>query len=159
MQVAESSSHKPITAILVVSAAAIAFLLWLLYVHHAPPEFADRLRFLPALNAVLNGLSAIALITGFVFVTRRNIPAHRASMITAFIFSSLFLASYITNHALHGESYYPGHGTIRAVYLLILLTHVLLSVVALPMVLTTFFFSLSGRIRQHRRIARFTLPV
>ena len=159
MPVAASSTRKPISAILIVSAAAIAFLLWLLYVHHAPPEFADRLRFLPALNAVLNALAAIALITGFVFVTRRNIPAHRASMITAFIFSSLFLASYITNHALHGESHYPGHGTIRAVYLLILLTHVLLSVVALPMVLTTFFFSLSGRIQQHRRIARFTLPI
>jgi putative membrane protein len=159
MQVAESSTHKPIAAILVVSAAAIAFLLWLLYVHHAPPEFADRLRFLPALNAVLNGMSAVALAIGFTFILRRNIPAHRRSMITAFVFSSLFLASYITNHALHGDSRYPGHGTIRTVYLLILLTHVLLSVVALPMVLTTFFFSLSGRFAQHRRIARFTFPI
>jgi len=73
--------------------------------------------------------------------------------------SSLFLASYITNHALHGDSRYPGHGTIRTVYLVILATHVLLSVVALPMVLTTFFFSLSGRFAQHRRIARFTFPI
>jgi putative membrane protein len=159
MPVATSSTRKPIAAILTVSAAAIAFLLWLIYIHHAPPAFADRLRFLPALNALLNALAAIALITGFAFIARRNIPAHRASMITAFVFSSLFLVSYITNHALHGESHYPGHGAIRAVYLLILLTHVLLSVVALPMVLTTFFFSLSGRIAQHRRIARFTLPV
>jgi putative membrane protein len=159
MPVAVSSTRKPIAAILIVSAAAIAFLLWLLYVHHAPAEFANRLRFLPALNALLNALSALALIVGFAFILRKNIAAHRASMITAFAFSSIFLASYITNHALHGESHYPGHGTIRTVYLLILLTHVLLSVVALPMVLTTFFFSLSGRIVQHRRIARFTLPI
>lgn len=159
MHVAESSTHKPIAAILTISAAAIVFLLWLLYVHHAPPEFADRLRFLPALNAVLNGLSATALVAGFAFILRRKIAAHRASMITAFVFSSIFLASYITNHALHGDSRYPGHGTIRTVYLLILLTHVLLSVVALPMVLTTFFFSLSGRIPQHRKIARFTFPI
>lgn len=159
MPVAELSTRKPIAAILVVSAAAIAFLLWLLYVHHAPAEFADRLRFLPALNALLNALSAIALVIGFTFILRKKIAAHRASMLTAFAFSSIFLASYITNHALHGESHYPGHGTIRTVYLLILLTHVLLSVVALPLVLTTFFFSLSGRIAQHRKIARFTLPI
>ncbi|HVJ07787.1 MAG TPA: DUF420 domain-containing protein [Acidisarcina sp.] len=159
MQVTESSTHKPVAAILAVSAVAVLFLLWLIYVHHAPAEFANRLRFLPALNALLNGLSAVALIVGFGFILRKNIAAHRASMITAFVFSSLFLVSYITNHALHGDTRYPGHGTIRTVYLLILLTHVLLSVVVLPMILTTFFFSLSGRIPQHRKIARFTLPI
>jgi putative membrane protein len=159
MPVAEVSTRKPIAAIIVVSAAAIAFLLWLLYVHHAPPEFANRLRFLPALNALLNGLSAIALVVGFSFILRKKIAAHRTSMITAFVFSSLFLVSYITNHALHGDSHYPGHSTVRTIYLFILLTHVLLSVVALPLVLTTFFLSLSGRIPQHRRIARFTFPI
>ncbi len=159
MQVAEPSIHKPVSAILVVSAIAVAFLLWLLYIHHAPAGFAGRLRFLPALNALLNGLSATALVIGFSFIMRRKIAAHRASMITAFVFSSIFLVSYITNHALHGDTHYPGHGTIRTVYLLILLTHVLLSVVALPMVLTTFYFSLSGRIPQHRKIARFTFPI
>jgi len=137
----------------------VLFLLWLLYVHHAPAEFADRLRFLPALNALLNGLSAIALIIGFSFILRRKIPQHRASMMTAFVFSSAFLVSYITNHALHGDTHYPGHSTIRTVYLLILASHVLLSVVALPMVLITFFLSLTGRFRQHRKIARFTFPI
>ncbi len=71
-----------------------------------------RLRFLPALNAVLNGLCTVALLTGFYFIRRRNIPAHRVSMMIAFVFSSLFLVSYITNHALHGETHLsrPGHG-------------------------------------------------
>jgi putative membrane protein len=77
----------------------------------------------------------------------------------AFIFSALFLVSYITNHALHGETHFPGSGTVRTFYLSLLASHVLLSIVALPMVLTTFFFSLSGRFRQHRKIARFTLPI
>jgi putative membrane protein len=77
----------------------------------------------------------------------------------AFVFSSLFLVSYITNHALHGETHFPGSGTARTVYLSILITHVCLSVVALPMVLTTFFLSLTGRFAQHRRIARFTFPI
>ena len=105
------------------------------------------------------GERTVALLAGFYFIRQRNIPAHRVSMVTAFVFSSLFLVSYITNHALHGETHFPGFGTVRTVYLSILISHVGLSVIALPMVLTTFFFSLSGRIRQHRKIARITLPI
>jgi putative membrane protein len=149
----------PVTLIVAVSAAAVCFLLWLLYLHHPLDAAAARFRFLPALNAVLNGLCTIALLAGFYFIRGRNIPAHRVSMIVAFVFSSLFLASYITNHALHGETHFPGFGAVRTVYLSILASHVVLSVVALPMVLTTFFFSLSGRFAQHRKIARFTLPI
>jgi putative membrane protein len=157
------ANNRPATygvvGILFVSAAATAFLLWLLYVHHAPEEYAHRLLFLPALNALLNGLSAIALVIGFRFIRLREIAKHRASMMTAFLFSSIFLVSYILNHALHGDTHYPGHSTIRTVYLLILASHVVLSIVALPMVLTTFFFSLSGRFRQHRALARYTFPI
>jgi putative membrane protein len=149
----------PVALIVAVSAAAVCFLLWLLYFHHPVDASMARLRFLPALNALLNGMCTIALLAGFYFVRQRNIPAHRRSMIVAFIFSSLFLVSYITNHALHGETHFPGFGTTRTIYLSILASHILLSVVALPMVLITFFFSLSGRFRQHRKIARFTLPI
>lgn len=155
----ESNSRPAVAAILGISLAATAFLLWLLYVHHAPDAYAMKLRFLPALNAFFNGLSASALSIGFIFIRNRKIAAHRTSMLTAFVFSSLFLVSYIVNHALHGESHYPGSGTVRTIYLFILLTHVLLSVVALPMVLTTFFFSLSGRFPQHKKIARYTFPI
>jgi putative membrane protein len=163
MLVAETNQRPsvalPLALIVAVSAAAVCFLLWLLYLHHPLDATAEHFRFLPALNALLNGLCTIALLIGFYFIRRRNIPAHRAAMMTAFVFSSLFLASYITNHALHGETHFPGFGTVRTVYLSILISHVGLSVIALPMVLTTFFFSLSGRIRQHRKIARYTLPI
>jgi putative membrane protein len=153
------SSKAPVVTIVAVSGVAVAFLLWLLYVHRPSTEFADRLRFLPALNALLNGLSAAALVVGFGFIVRRRIQAHRAAMTTAFAFSSLFLVSYIVNHALHGDTRYPGHSGLRTVYLAILASHVLLSVVALPLVLSTFFFSLTGRFPQHKRIARFTFPL
>lgn len=159
MQIEQTNTRAPIAGILVLSGMATAFLLWLLYVHHAPPEFALRLTFLPALNAVFNTCSAIALLTGLYFIRRKEIALHRASMITAFAFSSLFLVSYITNHALHGDTRFPGHGAVRTIYLAILITHVLLSVVVLPMILTTFYFSLSGRIPQHKKIARFTFPI
>ena len=157
--VAPRSSTRPaIAAILVISAAATLFLFWLIYVHPAAAT-STQYAFLPALNAVLNGLSATAVLIGFTFIRSRRIKAHRASMITAFIFSTLFLISYIAHHALHGDVRYPADGAYRSIYLPLLASHIVLAIVALPMVLVTFFFSLSGRIPQHRKIARWTFPL
>jgi len=80
-------------------------------------------------------------------------------MFIAFIFSTLFLVTYITNHALHGDMHFQGQGIIRAVYFPLLISHIGLSVVALPMILITFFLSLTGRFPAHRRLARFTFPI
>ena len=159
MEQAQTNPRPVVGTIIVVSGLAVSFLLWLLYVHHASADFAGRFMFLPALNAVLNGLCAIALCTGLYFIKHQNREAHRSSMLLAFAFSSVFLVSYIVNHALHGDTIFPGHGTVRTAYLSILASHVILSIVALPMVLTTFFFSLTGRFTMHRRIARFTFPI
>ncbi len=149
-----------IIGIIAVSAAASAFLAWLVY-FHAPIDVAGtHLTFLPALNAALNTCCTIALLFGLTYIRRRAITAHRNSMFTAFLFSSLFLVAYITNHALHGDTRFPGHGTARFVYLWILLTpHILASVIALPMILVTFFLSLSGRFAAHKRLARYTYPI
>jgi putative membrane protein len=146
-------------AIVAVSGLAVSFLLWLVYVHQASADFTGRWMFLPALNALLNGLCAIALCVGLYFIKHHSWKAHRTSMLLAFAFSSVFLISYIVNHALHGDTIFPGHGAVRSLYLAILVSHVILSIVALPMVLTTFFFSLTGRFAMHRRIARLTFPV
>jgi putative membrane protein len=156
--VAQSGTRSAIAAILAVSAAATAFLFWLIYVHPAAAS-SSQYAFLPALNALLNGLSATALLIGYTFIKARNIRAHRAAMITAFGFSTLFLVSYILHHALHGDVRYPAHAALRMVYLPLLASHIVLAVVALPLVLVTFFFSLSGRIPQHRKVARWTFPL
>ena len=159
-----SSTRAAIAAILGVSAAATLFLFWLIYVHPATDAARLKLTFLPAANALLNGLSATALLIGYTFIrSRRSNPTlikfHRAAMLTAFAFSSLFLVCYIVNYTLHGESHYPGHSVARTLYLIILTSHVLLSVIALPLVLVTFFFSLTGRIPTHRKVARWTFPI
>jgi putative membrane protein len=145
--------------ILAISAAATLFLFWLIYQHPAADASRTELPFLPALNAVLNGLSATALLVGFTFIRARRIAAHRASMITAFIFSTLFLCSYILHHYLHGDVRYPIHAAFRSAYLPLLASHIVLAIVALPMILVTFFFSLSGRFPQHRKVARWTFPL
>ena len=144
-----------VAAIIAISAVASLFLCWLVY-YHAPVDVTStHLLFLPALNA----LSAIALVTGFCFIRARRVSEHRAAMFTAFVFSSLFLVTYITNHALHGDMRFQGAGAVRYVYFPLLISHIGLSVMALPMILITFFLSLSGRFPAHRRLARFTFPI
>jgi putative membrane protein len=156
---ADISPRPVVGGIVAVSGFAVSFLLWLIYFHHASADFATRLTFLPALNALLNACCATALCIGLYHIKHHNKEAHRTSMLLAFVFSSLFLLSYILNHALHGDTIFPGHGPVRTIYLCILASHVILSMVALPMVLTTFFFSLTGRFAMHRRIARLTFPI
>jgi putative membrane protein len=150
-----------IAAILGVSVVASLFLFWLVYFHAPADTNHTKLLFLPSLNALFNGLSAIALVVGLVYVKARKIKQHRAAMFTAFVFSTLFLVSYIANHALHGEYHLPiAHtGLLWNTYFWMLLTHITLSVVALPLILITFFFSLSQRFVQHKAIARWTFPI
>lgn len=150
----------PLVAIIGISIVATLFLFWLIYVHPASDAAAAHYTFLPNLIALLNGLSAIALLVGFYFIRAHRIAAHRASMITAFVFSSLFLVCYIANHALHGDTLYPVHNHVYyRVYLPILVSHIILATVALPIVLITFYLSLSRRFAAHRKLARFTFPL
>ena len=148
-----------VAAIIAVSVVASLFLFWLVY-YHAPADVTGtHLLFLPALNALLNALAAMALVVGFLFIRAQNIGLHRASMFTAFIFSSLFLVCYITNYALHGEMHFLGQGTVRSIYFPLLISHIILAVVVLPMILITFFLSLSGRFPAHKKLARYTFPI
>ena len=154
-----ASTRPAVLLILAISAAASLFLFWLIYKHPAADLSRAKLPFLPALNAAPNGLSATALLIGYTFIRARKIAAHRASMITAFIFSTLFLISYILHHYLHGDVRYPHEAAFRTEYLSLLASHIVLAVIALPMVLVTFFFSLTGRFPQHRKVARWTFPL
>ena len=116
---------------------------------------------LPALNAILNSVSAILLITGYFFIRQKNIKAHRASMISAFVTSTLFLISYLTYHFSKelGPTRFQGEGIIRPVYFFILITHTALAIVIVPMVFVTFSRALKKRFDLHRKIARWTLPI
>lgn len=115
---------------------------------------------LPTVNATLNATSMVLLITGFVFIRRKRIGAHKACMLSAAFVSLLFLISYITYHAQAGRTHFEGEGWIRIVYFAILIPHSILAAVAvLPLAVVTVSFALSGRFEKHRRIARWTLPI
>ena len=156
---AARSNRTAIATILVVSALASAFLFWLIYLHPAADQSGQRLAFLPGLNALLNGLSATALLVGYLFICARKQQAHRTSMLSAFAFSVLFLFSYILHHALHGDVHYPAAAAFRSIYLALLASHILLATLTLPLVLITFYFAFTERLPQHRRIARWTFPL
>jgi putative membrane protein len=142
----------------VVSAVAVAVLGWILVLRE-PGGDAGALAFMPAVNATLNGLSASCLVAGWLAVRSRRLALHRALMLSAFGCSAVFLVGYLTYHFVHGDTRFPEENPLRGLYLGVLGSHVVLSIAALPMILTTFWFSLTGQIARHRRIARWTLPI
>src|SRR5271170_4870933 len=91
-----------IWAILAISVAASAFICWLVYIHPPVDAAGKSFNFLPAVNAVLNACSAIALVVGYRYIHAKRIAQHRASMFAAFIFSTAFLVSYLATYFLHG---------------------------------------------------------
>lgn len=116
-------------------------------------------RDLPALNAVLNALSAGLLAYGYARIRRGDIAGHRRAMISALVSSAVFLTSYLVYHAHVGSVRFQGVGTIRVAYFTILLTHTVLAVVIVPLILMTLVRALRGRFEAHRRLARWTLPL
>ena len=114
---------------------------------------------LPALNATLNTISTVLLITGWVFIHRGERQKHKACMIAALITSGLFLTSYVIYHAQVGSVPFRGTGWIRTVYFSVLIPHVILAAAVVPPILITVSRGLSAKYDQHRRIAKWTLPI
>jgi uncharacterized membrane protein YozB (DUF420 family) len=120
---------------------------------------------LPVVNASLNGLSAIFLTAGFIFIRQKKIIAHRNCMISAFITSVIFLGCYLTYHGylaivLHrGPTRFLNPLWFRPIYLAILITHTILAVVIVPLILITLNRALKQRFELHKKIARWTWPL
>jgi uncharacterized membrane protein YozB (DUF420 family) len=115
---------------------------------------------LPAVNASLNGASAILLTAGYVFIRKGNRTAHRNCMIAAFVTSTLFLACYLTYHLnVKAMTRFLEPQWFRPIYLIILLTHTVLAVVVVPLVLMTLSRAVKGRFDAHKKIARWTWPI
>jgi putative membrane protein len=112
-----------------------------------------------ALNAVLNGSSAILLMAGYAFIRRRMIAAHKTCMIAAFAVSTAFLISYLIYHARVGSVHFQGQGSIRSFYFALLTSHTILAALVLPLAILTLRRAWKGQFERHRRIARWTLPI
>jgi putative membrane protein len=114
---------------------------------------------LPAVNATLNGTSALLLVAGYVAIRRRRQSTHRALMLSALGASALFLASYLLYHYRAGTTRFAGTGLARPVYFIVLTSHTILAMVIVPLVIVTLVLALRGRFPRHRRFARWTFPL
>jgi putative membrane protein len=134
---------------------AVAFLMW----GPRPAGSMDShdVSSLPAINAILNSITTLLLITAFVFIKKKKITKHRLTMLTAFATSALFLISYTIYHwYAAGPKTYEGPFT--ALYFFILFTHIVLAATIVPLALVTLYRGWNMKVEKHRKIARITLP-
>jgi len=143
----------------VISSVAIAFLVWLVYFHRDAGGVRSGSILLPAINAALNSTSAALLATGLFAIKRGRRTLHKQLMLAALAASTAFLVNYIVYHYTQGDTKFAGTGTVRPVYFALLISHVFLSVVALPMILWTLFLALTDRFKLHVAYAKWTWAV
>ena len=117
------------------------------------------LSYLPSVNAALNSASALLLAAGYLFIRSGKVAAHRRCMLAALATSALFLTSYLFYHYHVGSVPFTGQGWTRRLYFTILISHTTLAAAIVPLVLITLYRALRNRFDQHRRIARWTLPL
>jgi putative membrane protein len=154
-----TSPRRATFVILAVSAVAFLGLVGIIYGHGRAASVPAWVSYLPALNAFFNGTSAVFLVLAYRAIRRRDIATHARRVLVSVGASALFLVSYIVYHSVHGDTKFGGHGLVRPLYFFILITHVVLSAVALPLVFLTLFFALSSRFGRHKGIARYTYPI
>jgi len=153
-------SYKSYTLpITIVSIAIPVVVLVLFYLKPPSLHLGFNLRILPAFHASLNFTTALALITGYYFIRKRKILAHKLCMLTAFSLSVIFLLSYVFYHTMTEPTRFGGEGLIKGIYYFTLLTHIILAVVIVPMVLITISRGLQSRFDAHKKISRWTLPI
>jgi len=154
------SDKSAVRFILGLSTAIVVFLVWYIYFRQTSGHSDhDIIKSLPFVNACLNGLSATLITIGVYSIKKKKTKAHTTCMILATLSSALFLVGYLFYHYYHGDTKFPGQGFIRPVYFFILITHIITSIVVVPLVFLTLFFAASKRFEKHRKIATWTYPV
>ena len=120
---------------------------------------AEVLSALPLVNAILNSISAVLIVSGYVLIKRGNRDAHKKAMLAAVVTSGLFLVSYLIKTWFHGTTLYGGTGIMRVIYLTVLFSHLTLAIAVVPLTLVSVVSGLQSRFGRHRRIARWTYPI
>ena len=124
-----------------------------------PPIRGYNLSLLPPIYATINGITALLLITSYWAIKDKRRALHEVLNKTCIALSSAFLAMYIAYHLTTEATPFGGRGAIRAIYFVILISHIMLSVVVIPFVLFTFSRALAGNFERHKRLAKFTFPI
>ncbi|QHI38188.1 hypothetical protein IMCC3317_35750 [Kordia antarctica] len=122
-------------------------------------EGAEPLRFLPPIYATINGITAVLLVAAVIAIKNKKVKLHEMLMKTCIGLSVVFLGMYVAYHMTSESTEFGGEGMIRTVYFFILITHIVLSIVIIPLVLITFVKALAKRFDKHKKIAKITFPI
>lgn len=136
----------------------VALLMLFPDVFHIDSESID-FSSLPFFHAILNGSTAVLLFTGFILIKNKKTNLHKISMLSAFVLSSVFLLSYVTSKLTNAPVPFGGEGLIRYIYFFILISHIILSVLVLPLALFSIYRGMTGEIEKHKSIVKYTFPV
>lgn len=151
---------KKIPFIITISSICIFLALcWFIYLAPKAIETPLWIGKLPLLNCSLNGLSALCLTAGILAIRKKQTERHKKWMFSALCLSALFLVSYLVYHHFHGNTPYLGTGVMRTIYFFTLITHVLGTLIGLPLILITVFYGLTEQFSLHKKIARWTFPI
>jgi len=141
----------------VVSVIALAVIGYLLLVRQGGDRTA--LSFMPAVNAAFNGTAAVLLVLAVIAIKNKQVARHQALMLSAFASSTFFLVGYLAYHYVHGDTKYPGTGGAKIAYLLLLASHVLLSLPVVPLCLAAFYYAFRRNFVTHKKITRVLFPM
>ena len=153
------SNARAFAVILLLSGTVFAFLFWLVYIKQAAGVHSQIIANLPAVNATLNSLSTVFLVSGLIAILNKKYSLHMKLMFSALASSALFFACYVIYHYFHGDTHFPRSSPVWALYITILISHIVLSGIAVPLILGSFYLALSSKYSLHKRLSKFTFPV
>lgn len=166
-------TNKPLIIILTISAIVVGLVALLLFTSSKIEVNAPLLKLLPLFHAILNGTTSILLIAALIYVKKGHIEVHRKLMTICFIFGTIFLISYITYHSTQGSTYFGDVngdgvlsdtessqvGNLRLVYIILLLSHIGMSILVVPFVLFAFYYALDKNFDVHKKVVKITWPI
>lgn len=155
----EALSRKLGIAAWILTGAVLVLVVLMRGPYKIPLPEGWSMAFLPPVHAVLNTLVAVLLIGALIAVKQGKIAAHRNFIFAAMGLSVLFLLCYVAYHFTTVETRYGGEGPLRAVYFLLLITHIVLAGISLPFILFTFISGVTNRFAAHRRLAKWVYPM
>ena len=158
MQKQDSFFVPLIITLSIIIPIVVALLMIFPDVFHIESESID-FSSLPFFHAILNGSTSVLLFTGFILIKNKKTNLHKISMLSAFVLSSVFLLSYVTSKLTNAPVPFGGEGLIRYIYFFILISHIILSVLVLPLALFSIYRGMTGEIEKHKSIVKYTFPV
>ena len=147
---------------IIVALSSVVFLLVLILdskILPRPQPMPAFAKYLPLLNAIINGTCAVLLLLSLKAILAKNVQRHKKINILTFVLSTIFLLSYVTYHWLSEETKFQLDNPMRPWYLGILISHIILAAIVLPMILLSFWYGLSNQVTKHRKLVRFTFPI